>query len=89
MKKILFIAAASMLGTALYAQDTQPAPAPTADAAAAPADTMAATPPADATATDPAQPATTEAAPPADNSAAATDAAKTGKHKHRPKHGGM
>lgn len=87
MKKILFVAAASLLGSALYAQ--VPAPAPTPDAAATPDDTTAATPPADATAPDPAQPATTEAAPPTDNSSATADDAHQGKHKKRPKHGGM
>jgi hypothetical protein len=84
MKKILFVAAASMLGSALYAQAQPPEPAPTPDAVATPAETPDATPSADAMAPDPAQPATTEPAPPSDTSSAATTDEHKGKHKKKP-----
>jgi hypothetical protein len=90
MKKILLIAAASMFGSALYAQ-TQPAepvPAPASDTAAMPTDPAATTPPADPTAVDAAQPATTEATPPSDNGSATQDDSHKGKHKKKPR-GGM
>ena len=87
MKKILFVAAASMFASALYAQTTDPTP-PATDAATAPAPTPtdAAAP---APATDPAAATPTtpsaDATPPADTSGSGTADEHKGKHKKKPR----